>query len=341
MVANGDADAMLTGVTRVFSVAFNEISRVVDPKPNQRLMGVSLVAGRDHSFLISDTRIHEVPTPELADIAEESAQFARKFGHDPRVALLSFSNFGQPLRPHMERIRDAVAILEERKVDFEFDGDMQADVALDYDLMKEVFPFCRLTGPANVLVMPALHSASISSNLMAAVGGGTVIGPVLVGLSNRSNRTARVRQRSCRHRRFCRPRRIVAGLKRIYRPGGGQFRADRGGDLSAEAKDDLRNSVLVLDEMSDGLHCNRTCPRYGKPIDARRNRRERQAGNVVLQRDFKRTLVTACEPRIFVHVAALPYGSDGMDHMLRQQRISGGDLRISRRASAERAALGQ
>ncbi|MDP7392295.1 MAG: phosphate acyltransferase, partial [Alphaproteobacteria bacterium] len=184
MVANGDADAMLTGVTRVFSVAFNEISRVVDPKPNQRLMGVSLVAGRDHSFLISDTRIHEVPNAEeLADIAEESAQFARKFGHDPRVALLSFSNFGQPMRPHMERIRDAVAILEERKVDFEFDGDMQADVALDYDLMKDVFPFCRLTGPANVLVMPALHSASISSNLMAAVGGGTVIGPVLVGLS--------------------------------------------------------------------------------------------------------------------------------------------------------------
>jgi len=184
MVANGDADAMLTGVTRVFSVAFNEISRVVDPLPDQRLMGVSLVAGRDHSFLIADTRIHEVPNAEeLADIAEEAAQFARKFGHDPRVALLSFSNFGQPMRPHMERIRDAVSILEERKVDFEFDGDMQAGVALDYDLMKDVFPFCRLTGPANVLVMPALHSASISSNLMAAVGGGTVIGPILVGLS--------------------------------------------------------------------------------------------------------------------------------------------------------------
>ena len=184
MVANGDADAMLTGVTRVFSVAFNEISRVIDPLPNQRLMGVSLVAGRDHSFLIADTRIHEVPTAEeLADIASEAAQFARKFGHDPRVALLSFSNFGQPMRPHMQRIRDAVSILEDRQVDFEFDGDMQAGVALDYDLMQDVFPFCRLTGPANVLVMPALHSASISSNLMAAVGGGTVIGPILVGLS--------------------------------------------------------------------------------------------------------------------------------------------------------------
>ena len=184
MVANGDADAMLTGVTRVFSVAFNEISRVIDPLPNQRLMGVSLVAGRDHSFLIADTRIHEVPTAEeLADIASEAAQFARKFGHDPRVALLSFSNFGQPMRPHMQRIRDAVSILEDRQVDFEFDGDMQAGVALDYDLMQDVFPFCRLTGPANVLVMPALHSASISSNLIAAVGGGTVIGPILVGLS--------------------------------------------------------------------------------------------------------------------------------------------------------------
>jgi malate dehydrogenase (oxaloacetate-decarboxylating)(NADP+) len=184
MVANGDADAMLTGVTRVFSVAFNEIGRVIDPLPNQRLMGVSLVAGRDHSFLIADTRIHEVPTAEeLADIASEAAQFARKFGHDPRVALLSFSNFGQPMRPHMKRIRDAVSILEDRQVDFEFDGDMQAGVALNYDLMQDVFPFCRLTGPANVLVMPALHSASISSNLMAAVGGGTVIGPILVGLS--------------------------------------------------------------------------------------------------------------------------------------------------------------
>ncbi|MBO90061.1 MAG: NADP-dependent malic enzyme [Rickettsiales bacterium] len=184
MVANGDADAMLTGVTRVFSVAFNEISRVIDPRPNQRLMGVSLVTGHDHSFLIADTRIHEVPTAgELADIAIEAAQFARRFGHDPRVALLSFSNFGQPMRPHMKRIRDAVSILEDRQVDFEFDGDMQASVALDYDLMQDVFPFCRLTGPANVLVMPALHSASISSNLMDAVGGGTVIGPILVGLS--------------------------------------------------------------------------------------------------------------------------------------------------------------
>ena len=184
MVANGDADAMITGVTRVFSVAFNEISRVVDPLPDQRLMGISLVVASDRSLFIADTRVHEVPTAEeLADIAVEAAQYARKFGHEPRVALLSYSNFGQPSRPHMERIRDAVSILESRNVDFEFDGDIQAGVALNYDLMQDVFPFCRLSSAANVLVMPALHSASISSNLLGSVGGATVIGPILVGLS--------------------------------------------------------------------------------------------------------------------------------------------------------------
>ena len=184
MVAVGDADAMVTGVTRVFSVAFNEISRVVDPLPDQRLMGISLVVGSDRSLFIADTRIHEVPNAEeLADIAIEAAQYARKFGHEPRVALLSYSNFGQPMRPHMERIREAVRILEARKVDFEFDGDMQAGVALNYELMQDVYPFCRLSGPANVLVMPALHSASITSGMLGAMGGGTVIGPILVGLS--------------------------------------------------------------------------------------------------------------------------------------------------------------
>ena len=184
MVALGDADAMVTGVTRVFSVAFNEISRVVDPLPDQRLMGISLIVGSDRSLFIADTRVHEVPdAKELADIAIKAAQYARKFGHEPRVALLSYSNFGQPVRPHMERIREAVRILEARKVDFEFDGDMQAGVALNYELMQDVYPFCRLSGPANVLVMPALHSASITSGMLGAMGGGTVIGPILVGLS--------------------------------------------------------------------------------------------------------------------------------------------------------------
>ena len=159
MVANGDADAMITGVTRVFSVAFNEISRVVDPLPDQRLMGISLVIASDRSLFIADTRVHEVPTAEeLADIAVQAAQYARKFGHEPRVALLSYSNFGQ-LEPAAYETHPRRRLhLESRNVDFEFDGDIQAGVALNYDLMQDVFPFCRLSSAANVLVMPALHS---------------------------------------------------------------------------------------------------------------------------------------------------------------------------------------
>jgi len=184
MVAAGDADAMVTGITRVFSVAFNEVNRVIDPTEGERLMGITLVAAPDRSVFIGDTRVHEVPeAEELADIAEQTARYARGFGHEPRVALLSYSTFGQPMRPHMERIRKAVQILDSRNVDFEYDGEMQAAVALNYDLMQEVYPFCRLSGPANVLVMPALHSASISSGLLNVMGGGTVIGPILVGLS--------------------------------------------------------------------------------------------------------------------------------------------------------------
>jgi malate dehydrogenase (oxaloacetate-decarboxylating)(NADP+) len=128
-------------------------------------------------------RVHERPSAEeLADIAMESAAYARRLGHAPRVALLSYSNFGQPSSATTERIRDAVAILDRRGVDFEYDGDMAADTALNPELMARLYPFCRLTGPANVLVMPALHSASIAAKLMQEIGGGTVIGPILLGL---------------------------------------------------------------------------------------------------------------------------------------------------------------
>jgi malate dehydrogenase (oxaloacetate-decarboxylating)(NADP+) len=104
-------------------------------------------------------------------------------GHEPRVALLSYSNFGNPWHPAAQRIRDAVQLLDLREPDFEYDGEMQADVALDYPLMKELYPVCRLSGPANVLVMPGLHSANITAKLMQQAGGGTVIGPILIGLS--------------------------------------------------------------------------------------------------------------------------------------------------------------
>jgi malate dehydrogenase (oxaloacetate-decarboxylating)(NADP+) len=182
MVSHGHADAMVTGVTRSFGVNHEYITRVLDPKPGQRLMTCSVVVTRSSTLFIADTNINELPDPEaLADIAMQTAERARAFGHEPRVALLSFSNFGYPHREHMQRIRAGVRALDERNVDFEYDGEMNVDVALDMSLRAN-YPFCRLSGPANVLIMPALHSANISYKLLQAVGGGTIIGPMLLGL---------------------------------------------------------------------------------------------------------------------------------------------------------------
>jgi len=97
------------------------------------------------------------------------------------VALLAYSNFGQPEGERAKKIREAIQILDQRRVDFEYDGEMAADVALNHTLMA-AYPFCRLSGPANVLIMPAYHSASISTKLLQELGGSTVIGPLLVGL---------------------------------------------------------------------------------------------------------------------------------------------------------------
>ncbi len=184
MVALEDGDALVTGTTRSFATSFEEVTRVIGPQDGARLMGVTVMVARGRTVFIADTNVHEVPTPEeLADIATQTANYARQYGQEPRVALTSFSNFGQPMRPHMQRVREAVEILDGRKVDFEYDGDMQADSALNFELMKQLYPFCRLTGPANCLVMPALHSASISAKMLRELGGGTVIGPIMLGLS--------------------------------------------------------------------------------------------------------------------------------------------------------------
>ena len=139
---------------------------------------------RGRTVFIADTTVHERPTPvELADIAVQAAAKARQLGHEPRVALLSFSNFGNPKREQAERMREAVGMLDTRSHDFEYDGEMSADVALDATLMRQLYPFSRLSGPANVLVMPELHSANISAKLLQKLGGGTVVGPLLIGLS--------------------------------------------------------------------------------------------------------------------------------------------------------------
>ncbi|HWK93864.1 MAG TPA: NADP-dependent malic enzyme [Pseudolabrys sp.] len=182
MVANGDADAMVAGVTRNFSVALEDVRRVIDAKPGHRVIGISLVVARGRTVLVADTAITELPTgEELADIAIEAAGVARRFGYVPRVGMLAFSTFGHPAGERSEKVIEAVKILDRRRVDFEYEGDMAADVALNPDLAA-AYPFNRLSGPANVLVMPAFHSASISTKMLQELGGATVIGPMLVGL---------------------------------------------------------------------------------------------------------------------------------------------------------------
>jgi len=182
MLGAGDADAMVTGVTRSYAVALNDVRQVLDPRQGQLPVGVTLIPTRGRFLLVADTTVHEMPTAtELADISVQMAGVARRFGLEPRVALLAFSTFGYPRGERSERIIEAVEILAKRKVDFEYDGEMAADVALDREKMA-LYPFCRLSDVANVLIMPAIHSASISTKLLQQVGGTTLVGPLLVGL---------------------------------------------------------------------------------------------------------------------------------------------------------------
>jgi malate dehydrogenase (oxaloacetate-decarboxylating)(NADP+) len=184
MLALGDADGVVTGVTRNYSTALDDIRRVIDARPGHRVIGASIVLSRGRTVIVADTAVHDMPdAEELADIAEETAGFARRMGYEPRVAMLAYSTFGHPPGERSERVQEAVKILDKRRVDFEYDGEMAADVALNYALMQRQYPFCRLSGPANVLVMPAFHSASISTRMLQELGGSTVIGPLLVGLN--------------------------------------------------------------------------------------------------------------------------------------------------------------
>jgi len=183
MVVRGHADAMVSGATRNFTSVYQDVRRVMDARPGRHVIGVSLALSRGRAVLIADTSIHDMPTSEqLANIAMEAARAARKLGMEPRVALLAYSTFGQPRGERSESVRRAVELLDERGVDFEYDGEMAADVALNREMMK-FYPFCRLTDAANVLVMPAFHAASISTKMLSELGSGVmVIGPLLVGL---------------------------------------------------------------------------------------------------------------------------------------------------------------
>jgi malate dehydrogenase (oxaloacetate-decarboxylating)(NADP+) len=183
MVALGHADGMVTGVTRNFDVALEEVQRVIDPTPGGRVLGLSVVLAKGRTLFVADTSVAELPdSAELVEIAIEAAHAVKRLGHTPRVALLSYSTFGNPRGPRGEKVRQAVAMMDARDdIDFEYEGDMPPELALD-PLGHENYAFSRLTEPANVLIMPAIHSASISTKLVQALGGATVVGPLLIGL---------------------------------------------------------------------------------------------------------------------------------------------------------------
>src|SRR5215475_5482033 len=182
MLKAGDADAMVTGVTRTYATSLADVRLVLDPPPGQRPIGMQVIFAKGRLVSIADTSVTEMPTAEqLADIAIQAAAAAKRFGITPRVAMLASSTFGFPRSERSERIIEAVQILENRGVDFEYDGELAVDVALDREKL-DLYPFARLTDTANVLIMPAIHSASISTKMLQYLGGASVMGPMLVGL---------------------------------------------------------------------------------------------------------------------------------------------------------------
>ncbi len=184
MVALGYADGMVTGVTRNFDQSLEEVRRVIDPAPGGRILGMSIVLAKGQTLFIADTNVTEMPgARDLLEIACEAARSVRRLGFTPRVAFVSYSAFGNPMGERSEKVREAVAMLDARSdVDFEYEGEMPPELALD-PATRANYPFMRLTESANVLIMPAIHSASISTKLVQALGGATVVGPILVGLS--------------------------------------------------------------------------------------------------------------------------------------------------------------
>ncbi|ATW05332.1 NADP-dependent malic enzyme [Sphingorhabdus sp. YGSMI21] len=182
LLAMDQGDAMITGVTRPYSQTFRDVAKVIDVEKGRTALGIHVMVGQHHTVFMADTTVNERPSAhELADIAEQTAAVARQMGHEPRVAFLSYSTFGNPEGRWLENLREAVALLDQRRVTFEYEGEMAPDVALNPKLMGN-YPFSRLSQPANVLVMPGLQSANLSAKLLRELGGDSVIGPMLVGL---------------------------------------------------------------------------------------------------------------------------------------------------------------
>jgi malate dehydrogenase (oxaloacetate-decarboxylating)(NADP+) len=185
MLSLGEADAMITGTTRPFSQSLKQVRTVIDDEPGATPFGINVIVSRNHTVLIADTAVTERPTAEqYAAIAMRSSSFARRMGLEPRVAFISYTTFGNPPGMHIEGLRESVKLLDGFHVDFEYEGEMAPDVALNYDYQRQYYPFSRLTGPANILVMPGLQSASLSAKMLRALGGESVLGPYILGLEH-------------------------------------------------------------------------------------------------------------------------------------------------------------
>ena len=182
MVACGDADGAVTGNTRRFGASLDKITQVIDPRPGEIMFGLNMVISKGKTIFVGDTSVNEYPSSEeLAEIAISAARVVKLFGFVPKVAFVSHSTFGQPLTSRTKHIKKAVEILKNKNLDFDFDGDMQPDVALNSEY-KALYPFSSIVGNANILIMPGQHSAAISYKLMKSLGDTKVIGPLLIGL---------------------------------------------------------------------------------------------------------------------------------------------------------------
>jgi malate dehydrogenase (oxaloacetate-decarboxylating)(NADP+) len=182
MVACGDADGAITGNTRRFGASLDKVTQVVDVRPGEIMFGLNMVVAKGKTIFVGDTSVNEYPSSEeLAEIAISAARVVKLFGFVPKVAFVSHSTFGQPLTSRTKHIKKAVEILKNKNVDFDFDGDMQPDVALNAEY-KELYPFSSIVGNANILIMPGQHSAAISYKMMKSLGDTKVIGPLLIGL---------------------------------------------------------------------------------------------------------------------------------------------------------------
>ncbi len=184
MIACKDADAMVTGNIRHYAASIEKLKKVTEPRPGEEIFGMTMITLKGKTILVADTNVQDFPSPvRLVKVSKSCVRVARLFGFDPKVAFLSHSTFGKPISKNTKHVREAIELLKKEKVDFDFDGEMQPDVALN-PIYQEIYPFSKIVGNANILIMPALHSAAISTKLMKVFGGGKLIGPLLIGLGS-------------------------------------------------------------------------------------------------------------------------------------------------------------